>query len=122
MWYSSRGENDGRRVQPWMVTSSYLHWDIGYGIPSQINRAQDVQRTSITPGHHRHVKHNIKGGVQCLEKLISPQRYSFHSSFPPPPIDSLWDKDTFHIVRYVRYVECLAIIYSLSNKRCDCFE
>ena len=32
MWYSSRGENDGRRVRPWTVTSSYLHWDVGYGI------------------------------------------------------------------------------------------
>ena len=55
MWYSSRGETDGGRVQPSMNTSTYLHRDVGYGIPSQTNRAQDVQRTFITPGHHRHV-------------------------------------------------------------------
>ena len=38
--------------------STYLNQDVGYGILSQTNRAQYVQRTFITPEHHRQV--NIK--------------------------------------------------------------
>ena len=30
--------------------------DVGYKQPSQHDRAQDVQKLSFTPGHHRHVK------------------------------------------------------------------
>ena len=40
MWYSSRGETYGHRVRPLTDTSTYLHWDVGYGIPSQTNSAQ----------------------------------------------------------------------------------
>ena len=55
MWYSTRAETNGRRVRPSTYLSKYLHGNVGYEQPSQHNRAQDVQKLFITPGHHRHV-------------------------------------------------------------------
>ena len=55
MWYLSGAETNSHRVRPSMDTSTYLYRHVGYGIPSQTTRAQDVQRTFITPEHHWHV-------------------------------------------------------------------
>ena len=71
MWYSSREETNGRKVRPSMDTSTYLNWDVGYGILSQTNKAQDVQRTFITPGHHRHISTTkIKVYKLCVSLLV----------------------------------------------------
>ena len=64
MSYSSRTETYGHRVRLLTDTSTYLHQDVGYGIPSRATKAQDIQRTFITPERHRHVSITI--GVSAL--------------------------------------------------------
>ena len=78
MWHPSRVETDGCRVRPLTDTSTYLHRDVGYGIPSQTNKAQDMPRTFITPRHHRHVT-RIFGNNNAI-KLVG---------LPPPPPDGV---------------------------------
>ena len=56
MWYSSRADDDGRRIRPSTNTATYQHRDVGNDQPSQRNRAQVVQQHFITPGQHWHVK------------------------------------------------------------------
>ena len=68
--YSSRVVTDGPRVWPATDTSTYLHRDVGYGLPSQINKAQEVQRTFITPGRHRHVIINQASSSKIFNQII----------------------------------------------------
>ena len=48
-----------------MDTSTYLHRDVGYRIPSQTNRAQDMQMTFITPGTINHYHDIIENKTIC---------------------------------------------------------
>ena len=50
---------NSRMVRLLMDTSTYLHQDVGYGMPSQTTRAQDMQGNFITPKYYRHVIINI---------------------------------------------------------------
>ena len=55
MWHPSRTDNGGRKTLLLVDTSAYLHRDVRFGQPFRRNRAQDVQKLSITPMHHRHL-------------------------------------------------------------------
>ena len=68
IWYSSRADVDGRRIRPLrdtltdsrgirpsMDTSTYRHWDVGYGHYPQLHNVQGVQHHFIIPEQRRHV-------------------------------------------------------------------
>ena len=69
--------------------STNLHRDVGYGIPSQTDKAQGAKRTFITPGQHRHVNITKKeeGGRVvgwsncCLMHFVSPAKKKMLDTF-----------------------------------------
>ena len=109
MWYSSRAETDGRRGQPSMDTLTYLHRDVGYGIPTQINKAQEVRMTFITHGLKQHVLLLIFL-TQLLENLkqkvkfcCAPQSWSQYTTSD----QKLFDNCTCHIVIFILNSLCV---------------
>ena len=56
-----------------MDTSTYRHWDVGYGPSPQYSKAQGVQHSFITPGQHRHVNKNMFGILVNLKVIFKVQ-------------------------------------------------
>ena len=56
MWYYSRLYNNGYSIRVLTDTSTYRHWDAGYGPPSRKHSAQVVRQNFITPRKHHHLK------------------------------------------------------------------
>ena len=80
--------------------STYLHRDVGYGIPSQTDKAQGAKRTFITPGQHRHVNITKKeeGGRVvgwsncCLMHFVSPAKKKMLDTFFAVTLDQRQNK------------------------------